>query len=108
MLFPLEPGTDSILWRCPQCGRMVRFPNAQAANLADRAGLCRDCRFARTLERRPQLTWILKDFSDRSGLSYSFPDESELERDHPEDNIIPIDRYRSENAVTANSDSALL
>lgn len=64
--------TDGLLWSCPQCGKLIRFPNKNAVRLAERAGLCKGCRAERTLRKRPGLIWVFCDFSKRTGTKYSF------------------------------------
>ena len=84
MLYPVEQETGSLLWICPQCGKVVKFPNFQAARLAEQAGLCMDCRAERTLQKHPELFWLLRDFSKRSDKKYSFLNEVGELKDCPE------------------------
>ncbi len=62
----LDPQTDEYLWRCPQCGESIRFPNWLALRLAKRAGTCQGCRAKATFERNPGLVGLFMDFWART------------------------------------------
>jgi len=90
MLYPIEERTGSLLWTCPRCGGLVRYPNIESIALAERAGLCKDCRAEKTIRKKPELAWLLYDFSKRSGITYAFLSRVEdPDNDRIENNTLP-------------------
>jgi len=95
MLYPVEKETESLLWICPQCGKLIRFSNSRAAELTTHSGMCRDCRARNTLQKHPELAWIFDDFSSRSGYRYSFLENEETSKYRPvKENILQFRLYR--------------
>ncbi len=66
MIYNLDLQTGEYLWRCPQCGEHIRFPNLLALRLAERAGGCQGCRAKATFERNPGLIGLFLDFWARA------------------------------------------
>ena len=66
MIYNLDLQTGEYIWRCPQCGEHVRFPNLVALLLAEWAGGCQGCRAKATFERNPGLIGLFLDFWARS------------------------------------------
>ncbi len=66
MVYHIDPLTGEFLWRCPQCGEHIRFPNLRALYLAERAGGCQGCRAKATFERNPGLIGLFLDFWART------------------------------------------
>lgn len=58
----LDPQTGECLWRCPQCGELIRFGSQLAALQAERAGGCQGCRAKKTFEDNPGLIGFFLDF----------------------------------------------
>ena len=91
MMYPIDEETESLLWSCPQCGKTIRFSSIEAALLAEKAGLCKNCRAERTFRKHPELIWMVCDFSKRSGEKYTFiADEERFEDDPRTSNILPF------------------
>lgn len=59
--------TGEYVWRCPQCGEDIRFPNLLSVRLSERAGGCQGCLAKATFERKPGIIPITLDFWIRTG-----------------------------------------
>ncbi len=42
----LDPKTGKHLWRCPQCGELIRLGSQLAVCKAEQVGSCKGCRLA--------------------------------------------------------------
>jgi hypothetical protein len=71
MVSETDVKTHSLLWTCPQCGTLVRFPTFQAKCLAEQAGLCMNCRLESTIRKHPELLWVICDFSNTTRQQYA-------------------------------------
>jgi hypothetical protein len=62
----LDPRTGEYLWRCPECGEIIRLSGPTALCLVQRAGRCQGCRARATFKQNPGLTAFFLDFWARA------------------------------------------
>ena len=62
----LDPKTGQYLWRCPECGELIRLCSETAISLAKQAGRCQGCRARATFNQSPGLVALFLDFWGRN------------------------------------------
>lgn len=62
----LDPQTGEYLWRCPECGEIIRLSGPMALCLVQRAGRCQGCRARATFKQNPGLVSFFLDFWART------------------------------------------